>query len=692
WEQAAPFPMIMLVPTSGLKPGQETDIRMMYDDNYFYIGASMFVDDPEMIGVFGKKRDLNSKSCDWIGVSLDTYNDKENSLLFFANPSAVRRDGTISNDAATVDVSPLSWNWNTFWEVKTIVQEKAWHAEFKIPISSLRFRGTDETVTMGVSFYRHLAKLNEGYIFPNIPYDWGDYSAFKVSQYAEVDFHGIKPRKPLYISPYLLSGFNQTNTLNTIGTEYDYTFAPKIEPGIDIKYGITTNTTMDLTVNTDFAQVEADDQQFNISRFSLYYQEKRTFFLERANLFDFGFGGGNSLFYSRRIGLYNGSPVRILGGARIVSKVNDWDIGVMDMQTAAFMDLPSENFGVFRAKRKVFNQYSYAGGMLTSRIGMDGSYNLAYGIDGVFKLFGSEYLTVRWAQTFEDQAENNPLSLKPSRYLIGWERRRENGLSYSLIHNYSGTAFNPGIGLVRFKDYYLTRLILKYTWLPQESSALQSHHLSATTYHLSDVTDHRILFYALSPSWNFTTKSNWTGSVILNYDYQFLKGDFNLSNDVFVTTGSYNFIHGGIILNTSYSLPYSAGLSLSTGQYYDGINISPKIEPAINIGTSLELGGIYQYDYIKFAVRDQVLKNHIFGIRGLYMLSTKFSLSAYIQYNTAIDKVISNIRFRYNPKEGTDLYIVFNEGRNTYMERTVPNLPIYDARSLMLKFTYTFDL
>ncbi|MFC2090349.1 DUF5916 domain-containing protein [Bacteroidota bacterium] len=692
WSQAAPFPMIMHVPTYGLTPGQETDIRMMYDDSYFYIGASMFVEEPEMIMAYGKKRDLNSPSCDWLGISLDTYNDKENSLLFFTNPNGVRYDATISNDADAGDILPLNLNWNTFWVVKTVVKDLVWHAEFKIPISSLRFRAADENVTMGISFYRYLPKLNEGYIYPSIPYDWADYSKFKPSQFAEVTFRGIKPKKPLYISPYILGGFTQTNTLNTAETAYDYQMDPKLEPGIDVKYGISTNTTLDLTVNTDFAQVEADDQQFNISRFSLIFPEKRTFFLERASIFDFSFAGGNSLFYSRKIGLYNGSPVRIVGGARLVSKVNDWDIGVMDMQTSEFMDLPSENFGVFRVKRKVFNQYSYAGGMLTSRIGMDGSYNLAYGIDGIFKVFDNEYLTIRWAQTFEDEVEIKPFSLKPSRYLIIWERRRQNGFSYQLAHNYSGVAFNPGIGLERFQDYYLFRGIFNYTWLSPAKSVLQSHTLSINATQANDVTDNHPLFTVITPSWTFISKNSWSGLFYLSYNHQFLDYDFTITDEVYIPAGSYKYVSGNFTVNTPYSKPYYANLTLSGGQYFDGINFSPKIEPAINIGASLELGGIYRYDFVRIAERDQVLNNHIFGIRGLYMISTKFSISAFVQYNTAIDKVLSNIRFRYNPKEGTDLYIVFNEGRNTYLERTLPNLPIYDSRSVMLKFTYTFDL
>ena len=151
---------------------------------------------------------------------------------------------------------------------------------------------------------------------------------------------------------------------------------------------------MDLTVNTDFAQVEADDQQFNLTRFSLLLPEKRMFFLERSSIFDFELGGYTNLFYSRRIGLYDGNPVRIWGGARLNSRVNNWDIGFLNMQTASFddplsyNDLPSENFGVLRLKKRVFNEYSYAGGMITSRLGVDGTYNMAYGLDGVIRLFG----------------------------------------------------------------------------------------------------------------------------------------------------------------------------------------------------------------------------------------------------------------------------------------------------------------
>ncbi len=692
WADAEALPLITQMPTYGLEPSQKSIIKLAFDDQYVYMGASLFVTSHDMIRAIGKKRDLNNMACDWVGISLDTYNDKENSLLFFTNPNGVRWDATIRNDGTPGDLEPLNLNWNTFWEVKTVIEDLVWHAEFKIPISSLRFNETVNTLTMGISVFRFLPSTNEGYIFPDIPYDWGDYSNLKPSTYAELEFEDMKPRKPLYISPYILSGYEQTNELNADETVYNYNSGMVFEPGIDIKYGINTNTTLDLTVNTDFAQVEADDQQFNLTRFSLVYPEKRPFFLERAGIFDFGLGGPNRLFYSREIGLYDGSPVRIYGGARLVSKVKDWDLGFLNLQTAEFSDLPSENFGVLRVKKKAFNKYSYLGGMITSRLGMDGTYNLAYGIDGVIRLFEEEYLTLRWAQSFEDSVKNDPFSLDPARFLIKWTRRKQNGLSYDLQYNRSGTDFNPGIGLEVFEDYYATQAEVKYTWIPGEDSRLQNHAASATAFSAHNVVNNKLLMLLINPGWSFSSKTGWGGSVLPGYNYEFLEEDFEITDSVYVPVGEYQYVNANLSLNTPFRKSLRTILTLQAGQFYDGMNISPMAEPQWNIGSSLELGALYRYDYIYFEERTQVLNNHIFGIRGLYMISTQLSLSAFVQYNTAVNKFIPNIRFRYNPKEGTDLYIVFNESRNTLPGTENPPLPDLDYRSIMVKFTYTFDL
>ena len=692
WKQIDPFPMVSHIPVSGNPPSEKSVIRMAYDEKYVYVGALLYVSDPELIHAIGKKRDQESMTSDWFGISLDTYNDKENALLFYTNPNGLRWDATVSNDGTPVgEDPPMNRNWNTFWDVKTTMDEKGWYTEMRIPISSLRFQPKDKTIIMGISLFRWVPAKNEGYSFPEIPLNWGDFSNFKPSQYAEIEFEGLNPKKPLYISPYMLSSYTQSYELNSDESGYDYNGEPRFEPGLDLKYGINPNTTLDLTANTDFAQVEADDQQFNLTRFSLFFPEKRMFFLERSSIFDFELGGSSNLFYSRRIGLHDGNPVRIYGGARLNSRVNDWDIGILDMQTASYDDLPSENFGVFRVKKRVFNEYSYAGAMATTRLGVDGSYNVAYGLDGVIRLFGDEYLTIRLAQTFQNGAENQPLSLDPTKLRAHWERRKREGFSYMFSGSYSGKDFNPGIGFEIFDDYWATLEELIYTWISPDSAKLLSHNILFRNFHLNSVFDNSVIFYQAGPTWTFSTKNGWGGSANVAYNYEYLEEDFEILDPVLVPAGQYQFLNSKLMLMTPGSRTLSAILMMDAGGYFDGVRMSPGIQPKWNLGASVELGGMYRYDFVTFQDRSQTLRNHIVGLRVLYMLSTKVSFSTFIQYNSAINKVISNVRFRYNPKEGTDLFLVFNEGRNTWLQREVPTLPVYDQRNITLKFTYTFE-
>ena len=693
WDALQPFPMISHMPVFGNTPSEQSVIRIGYDEQFVYVGALLYVSDPSYIRAVGKKRDMETMSSDFFMLSCDTYNDKENSLLFATNPLGLRWDAAVSNDGTmNMDKMPVNMDWNTFWEVKTSYDDKGWYFEMQIPISSLRFQDIDGETTMGISVFRWIPAKNEGDIYPAISNEWGQTSHLKPSLYQEVVFEDLSPKKPLYITPYILTSFEQENTLNEGETAYEYGQDFKFEPGLDVKYGINPNTVLDLTVNTDFAQVEADDQQFNLTRFSLFFPEKRKFFLERSSIFDFAMGGQNNLFYSRRIGLYEGEPVRIWGGARLNSRINDWDIGILNLQTASFEDLPSENFGAFRVKKRAFNENSYLGGMLTTRLGVDGSYNIGYGLDGVVRVFGDDYLTIRLAQTLQDSAENNPLSLNPSSITMDWERRKQEGLSYSAGLTYSGTDFNPGIGFEMIDDFIATAPELRYTWISPEESWLQSHYLSFFNYVFFRLPGYSLMMYNLQPTWSFSSKNSWMGSASLVYRIDQLEEDFELADPVIVPVGRYQYLSTELMLMTPGSSSFYAIFMFEGGGYFDGYSISPSVQPKWNLGASVELGGIYRIDFIRFPERNQSLTNHIAGLRALYMISTKLSLSAFVQYNSAINKVLSNVRFRYNPREGNDLYVVFNEGRNTWLEREVPHLPAYDQRNITVKYTYTFEI
>jgi hypothetical protein len=693
WEQLEPFPMISHMPVFGNLPSENSVIRMGYDDQFVYVSGLLYFSDPSFFQAIGKKRDTETMSSDFFMISFDSYNDKENSLIFATNPLGLRLDAAVSNDGTmSMAQMPVNMDWNTFWEVKASYDDQGWYFEMLIPISSLRFQDIDGQTVMGISVFRWLPGKDEGYIFPAISNEWGPTSHMKPSLYEEVVFKDLSPKKPLHIAPYLLTAYEQQNELNDAETAYEYEEDFKFEPGLDIKYGINPNTVLDLTVNTDFAQVEADDQQFNTSRFSLFFPEKRKFFLERSSIFDFSMGGQNNLFYSRRIGLYEGNPVRIWGGARLNSRIKDWDIGLLDLQTESFDDLPSENFGVLRVKKRAFNEYSYLGGMLTTRLGVDGTYNIGYGLDGVIRVFGDDYLTIRLAQTLHDDADNNALSLDPTSIYLNWQRRKREGLSYSAGIAYSGTDFDPGIGFEMIDDFIASNPSLRFTWISPEESWLQSHTIQFLNYFFYRVPNYSLMIYNLSPTWTFSSKNNWMGTVGPVFRIDQLDEEFELTDSVTVPVGRYQYLSGELMLQTPGTSSFYSILKFEGGGYFDGYKFTPSIQPIWNIGASLELGGMYQLDLIRFPDRDQHLNNHIAGLQALYMFSTKLSLSAFVQYNSAINKVLSNVRFRYNPKEGTDLYLVFNEGRNTWLDREIPNLPVYDQRNITLKFTYTFEV
>ena len=691
WEGIEPFPVVMHMPNFGAEPSERTEILVAYDENFLYVAGRLYDSEPSKIQANSNQRDSQDPSSEWFSIFIDSFNDKENALAFLTTPTGLRNDFTISNDAVGADA--ININWNTFWDVATVCNDEGWFAEMRIPFSSLRFQDKNGRVVMGIITWRYIARKAEWVIFPAIPPNWGFLSFEKPSKAQEVVFEGLYRRKPLYIAPYVLGGFGHYSELNEEKTVYQRIEILEHEGGLDVKYGLTSNLTLDVTLNTDFAQVEADDQQINLTRFSLFFPEKRLFFQERSSNFDFNFETSepNRLFYSRRIGIREGELVRIYGGARLVGRVGPWDLGFLSMQTAPTGDLPSENFGVFRIRRQVFNPYSYIGVISTTRFGMDGTYNIAYGLDGIIRVFGDDYLTIKWAQTFETGQENNPLSLNPVRIRFNWLRRTIKGFGYGLSYSRAGVDYNPGMGFEMRENYSRLATGLFYGWIPGEKSPLFSHQVSLNSSLFLRNADGEIESAKIGPGWQFRTKSGWEGKITPQFFYENVPETFSFSDDAEVPEGKYSFYGvNGEIFSVS-GKPIYAEASLDIGSFYDGWRTSLGLTPRWNIFSYLELSGTYQFNRVTFPDRGQRFTAHIARLRVLYMLSTKFSASAFIQYNSAIDAVIANIRLRYNPREGIDLYLVYNEGLNTNRYRQEPTLPFTSNRTVMLKYTYTFS-
>lgn len=708
WDVAEALKMTMHSPVYGKEPGERTDVRFAYDDKYLYAGARLYCDDPGMIKSASFKRDYMGMGGDLFGFILDTYNDNENGVAFFTSPDGLRFDASIQRDAVITryDQLPMNLSWNAFWDVEVKNDSAGWCLEIRVPLSSLRFQEINGEVRMGLIVQRWIPSRNETDIYPAIPPNWGEFSVIKPSQAQEIVLRGVKPAKPLYITPYLMAGYESNNDINENGTGYWNWKKLSPEGGIDIKYGLSSNLVLDITVNTDFAQVEADDEKINLSRLALYFPEKRLFFLERASVFDFNSSGNNNLFYSRRIGLsddddYDPVPIRIYGGARLTGKINKWDIGLLDMQTAPLwrktstgekmLLVPSENFGVSRFRRQVINENSYIGGIMTSRMGADGSYNIAYGTDAIFRLFGDDYLTLIWSQTYEDSVKNKT-AFEPARLMATWERRAKKGLGFDIGYMQSGINYNPGIGFETVEDYSILRGTWRYGWLPDEKSKIYSHTPELRIRWFRYITDGAIMTFNTQVAWTVKSKSQWQGELSLGYNIENLRDSLEIIEDeVYVNTGRYEFLNFRGSVNTPPSKHFYAILRTESGQYFGGSRISFQAEPTWNLSRHFELASTYNFDHIEFPKRDLVMTNHIAGIKALYMMDTRLSANAFIQYNTAYHEIITNFRIRYNPKEGNDLYFMFNEGRNTYLTREEPNLPVYSSRSVMVKYTYTFN-
>jgi hypothetical protein len=330
--------------------------------------------------------------------------------------------------------------------------------------------------------------------------------------------------------------------------------------------------------------------------------------------------------------------------------------------------------------------------MVTSRLGADGSYNLAYGLDGIFRLFGDDYLNLRWSQTFEDSVKNKN-AVDPSLIMLNWERRSRKGLGYNFGYTRSGIHFNPGIGFEMLDDYSVVRGSIQYDWISPESSKLYRHSPETRFMYRTYVDDGSLMSFTNYTGWRLQTKNQWEAELNFVYNFENLRDSLEiLEDEVYVPPSEYRYFNFMGSAVTPGSKSFYIMMRSELGQYYDGSRFSFSLHPTWNISKHFEIGGTYNFDHVKFRERSVEMTNHIIGTKAIFMVNTRLSFNAYIQYNTALHGIITNFRLRYNPREGNDLYLVYNEDRNTDLYRELPNLPVYSSRAVMLKYTYTFNL
>ncbi len=686
WQAITPLPLTMYQPVYQGEMSEQSEVRVAYDDSHLYVAGRFYDSEPAGIRVNSLYRDRSSGD-DLFGIVIDAFDDNENGLWFWTNPAGVRGDATISDDAN----GPITNSWNTYWDVATEQTDDGWFVEMRIPFSSLGFQATGDAVVMGITAYRYLARRNERHVFPAIS---PSFSYLRPSKAQRVLLDDVHTERPIYFTPYALGGVGQVNEFDQTAQHFEMNSDGVEEIGLDVKYNVTSNLTLDLTVNTDFAQVEADDRRVNLTRFSLFFPERRQFFQERAGIFDFSTGNATRLFHTRRIGLDGeGERVRILGGARLIGRVGDWDVGLINMQTARREGLPSENFGVYRLRRQVFNEHSHAGGMVTMRLDEDGGYNVAVGGDGVFRVVGENYLTVRLAQTVDDALVDadayNFTDAGVAYFTIS--RRSAQGLRYFVQGRWFGEDYRPGMGFTTRQNTNDVFGGLWYSHFFTGDEALRQvepFQLFGQVVRRND--DGTVESAFIEHDFDFHWRSGASLGADLEVWYEDLPEPLSFPEETVIPGGSYWFFRHEGYFDTPDGNLFWGRLDWGIAGFYDGWRVNFGISPRWNVSRFLELGGVYQADFIRFPDRNQGFDAHIVRFRIQAAVNTKLSGNAFIQFSNLEDQLSANFRLRYNFREGNDLWLVYDEGWNTDRGRVTPNLPITNNRTILLKYTYTW--
>ncbi|PWN07355.1 carbohydrate binding family 9 domain-containing protein [Rhodohalobacter mucosus] len=689
WSDIAPLPMTMYQPVHRGEMSEKSLVRAAYDNEFVYLSGVLHDSDPDKIVANSLYR--NSYSGDeTFAIILDSFNDNENAKWFFVTPTGNRIDMLISKDSEGENT--INRNWTTYWDAAARITDQGWEVEIRVPFSSLGFtkESNSDEVIMGLIAYRWMARQAERHIFPDIAPEWSR-GFTKPSQAQKVRMTGIDYEKPIYITPYLLGGAEQLYSLNDNGDRYSRTTDYTTEAGLDIRYPVTANLNLDVTLNTDFAQVEADEAQVNLSRQPLFFPEKRQFFQERSDIFDFNLGGNNTLFYSRRIGLAQGQPVRIYGGARLAGRSGKWEVGMLNMQTEKIADinLPSENFGVLRTRRDIGTE-SHAGGILTTRLGANGEYNIGTGFDLLLNYTGDHFVDLKYAATFDSGAEGafSPFSNGLIRFNL--HRQTSSGFFYRFTAKRSGEGYKPAMGFESRFNYTLYDARINYGFFHGTTSPLRVTTPQLRYFVTFRNEDRSVESMLVENSWDFNFKNNTELRFTANWWYEDLRQPLFFSDDTFVDPGSYSFFgaEANYRMNSATALRSDLAAKLLT--FYDGYQYSVSLSPTWNQSRHLELSGGFEINYLNFPDRNQSEYLNVFRLRALAALNIKVSLQILSQYNLLSRRISTNARFRYNFREGHDLWIVLSETMNTERDRVIPALPAYQNRVLLVKYTYTF--
>jgi hypothetical protein len=486
---------------------------------------------------------------------------------------------------------------------------------------------------------------------------------------------GVESRHLLRATPFVITRREWTGNASVGqagGTGHDV--------GGDLKVGLGSRFTLDVTLNTDFAQTEADDERINLGRFDLFFPEKRQFFLERAGAFDFGDRADHRLFHSRRIGLDDsGVPEPIMGGIRLTGRTDRWEVGALNMYSNPTAG-GTEMAGVLRARRDLAGVGSYVGVMATARSDRTGQWAGAAGVDWALRLTGSHFFTFSAAASKAEGGGGGPL------LEFALRDRDRRGLAYQVAGGWLHPSYQPPLGFVERVGVSFIEGSLTYGAFTNAGRLQESitgiRGTLVTRGELGTVETARGTVH-----WDGRRRGGGSGSAGITMVHEVLAEPFALALDVNVPRGEYTFPEANVRVDVPSGWQIRGGAELSGGQYFDGHRLSLAIHPLVTVSRHLEIAGSVERNHVRFPARDQRFRGDILRLRVRASMNAKLSIHALGQYNGSTARLAGNVRFRYSFAEGRDLYVVWNEGHRT-SAASAPAARGLEFRGLAIKYAH----
>ena len=691
-------------PDEGQPASERTEVRVVFTEDTIYFGVVLFDDDPSGIIMTDSRRDSSMNNADSFQMVLDTFSDKQNGFVFGTTPAGQEYDGQVTDEGGGRSLfgggggggfsrgsgSGFNLNWDGAWQVQTAITDIGWSAEFAIPFRTIRYPAR-ENQSWGVNFQRNIRRRNETSYWAALPRQYNLYRVSMAGQLTGVAAPFGNTRN-LQVTPYVIG------EAVTRDARPDEPALALGDVGADLKYSVTSGLTLDATYNTDFAQVEVDDQQINLDRFNLFFPEKRPFFLENAGAFSVGnLGpatgrnlGQTELFFSRRIGITDsGVPVPILGGARLSGKINDsTTIGFLNMQTESLRGTArANNFTVARLRRDLPNRSSI-GGMFVNRTGtgdpdidglaLDNDYNRAYAVDARVGVGQNGLVQGFLGRTDSPDADEGEYAMSVS--------TRYDSEAWRLIAGYqeNDEDFNPEVGFLRrtggFRkfDFGINNTTRPNGFLKYQEL---TPHMSFTRFWNLDG-DMETSVLHLHFDGEFEDSSS--GGVSYDIRSERVFSAFTVSG-LSVPPGSYDFNELTYSYNSDRSAPFSAGIRATTAGFFGGDIVT--IRPSVNAryGETLNLSLSFSRNDIDLPSGSTI--TNLTSLSAAYNFTPRLYVQSLLQHNDSADLYAVNFRVGWLQDANTGLFFVYNE-----TEGIGEFIPTGAGRRVIVKYSYLFDV